>query len=56
MISIIKKEIEINKDLLSKIKWVCTFNKVTPQVFNGNLRIVEMETFSAEYKAIEDKM
>ena len=41
MINIIKKEIKISKELLSKIEWACAFNKTTPQIFNGNLRIIK---------------
>ena len=41
MITIIKKEIKISEELLSKIEWACAFNKTTPQIFNGNLRIIK---------------
>ena len=41
MINIIKKEIKISKELLSKIEWACAFNKTTLQIFNGNLRIIK---------------
>ena len=41
MINIIKKEIKISEELLSKIKWACAFNKTTPQIFNGTLRIIK---------------
>ena len=41
MINIIKKEIKISEELLSKIEWACAFNKITPQIFNGNLRIIK---------------
>ena len=41
MITVIKKEIKINKELLSKIEWACTFSKTTPKIINGTLRIIE---------------
>jgi len=41
VITVIKKEIKISKELLSKIEWACTFSKFTPQIFNGNLRIIK---------------
>lgn len=41
MITIIKKEIKISKELLSKIEWICAFSKSTPQITNGNLRIIK---------------
>lgn len=41
MITIIKKEIKISKELLSKIEWACTFSKTTPKITNGNMRIIE---------------
>ncbi len=40
MIQIIKKEINISKELLSKIEWTCKIKMVTPKIYNGNLRIV----------------
>ncbi len=41
MINIIKKEIKISEELLSKIKWACTFCKTTPKIINGTLRIIK---------------
>ena len=41
MISTIKRKISINEELLSKIKWACTFSNCEPKIRNGNLRIVE---------------
>ena len=41
MITIIKKEIKISKELLSKIQWACAFSKSTPQIINRNLRIIK---------------
>lgn len=31
----------MSKELLSKIKWTCTFSNVKPKVYNGTLRIVQ---------------
>ena len=41
MLSIIKKEINISKELKSKIEWTCKLKQVTPEIINGSLRIVE---------------
>ena len=41
MITIIKKEIKISEELLSKIEWACTFSKVIPKIINGTLRIIK---------------
>ena len=41
MISIVKKEINIQNELLSKIKWACTFSNCIPKIKNGNLKMVE---------------
>jgi len=41
MITTIKKEIPIEEELLSKIKWACTFSNCEPKIKNGNLRIVQ---------------
>jgi len=41
MLSVIKKEINMSKELLSKIKWACTFNNSEPKIYNGSLRIIE---------------
>ena len=41
MIQIIKKKIIMKEELLSKIKWACMFNKVTPKIYEGNLRIID---------------
>lgn len=41
MITIIKKEIKISEELLSKIEWACTFSKTTPKIINGTLRIIK---------------
>ena len=41
MLHIIKKEINMSKELLSKIEWTCKIKQVKPVIHNGNLRIVE---------------
>ena len=41
MISTVKREIAIEKELLSKIEWACTFSNCEPKIKNGNLRMVE---------------
>ena len=41
MISSINRKISINEELLSKIKWACTFSNCEPKIKNGNLRMVE---------------
>ena len=41
MLSIIRKEINISKELKSKIEWTCKLKQVTPEIINGSLRIVE---------------
>ena len=41
MITIIKKEIKISEELLSKIEWACTFSKTTPIIINGTIRIIK---------------
>ena len=41
MISTVKREIAIEKELLSKIEWACTFGNCEPKIKNGNLRMVE---------------
>ena len=38
---IIKKEINMSKELLSKIEWTCKMKKVKSEIINGTLRIVE---------------
>ena len=39
MITIIKKEIKISKELLSKIEWACAFSKTTPRIINRTKKI-----------------
>ncbi len=41
MISTVKRKITIEKELLSKIEWACTFSNCVPKITNGNLRMVE---------------
>jgi len=42
MLKVIKKEINISNELLSKIKWSCQFKgKENPKIYNRNLRIIE---------------
>ena len=44
MLHIIKKEINMSKELLSKIEWACRLKfkgKEQPQIINGCLRIIE---------------
>ena len=41
MISTVKREIAISKELRSKIEWACTFSNCIPKIKNGNLRMVE---------------
>ena len=41
MISTVKREIVIEKELRSKIEWACTFSNCEPKIKNGNLRMVE---------------
>ena len=41
MISTVKREIAIEKELRSKIEWAGTFSNCEPKIENGNLRMVE---------------
>ena len=41
MLQIIKKDINMSKELLSKIEWTCKIKQVKPEIRNGYLRIVE---------------
>lgn len=41
MICTVNRKISIEKDLLSKIKWACTFSNCEPKIKNGNLRMIE---------------
>ncbi len=41
MLKIIKKKIMITYELQSKISWACSFANCSPEVIEGNLRIIE---------------
>ena len=41
------KKITIQNELLSKIKWACTFSNCEPKIKNGNLR--KLEKFNVAY-------
>lgn len=41
MIQIIKKKIIMKEELLYKINWACMMSKVTPKIYEGNLRIID---------------
>ena len=41
MIRIVKRKLAVEKELLSKIEWACTFSNCVPKIKNGNLRMVE---------------
>ena len=41
MVSVIKKEIEIEESLKKKIEFICSFCNTTPIIENGSLRIIE---------------
>ena len=47
MISTIEREITIENELRSKIKWACTFSNCEPKIRNGNLR--RLEKFNIAY-------
>lgn len=52
MISTIKRKISINEELLSKIKWACTFSNCEPKIRNGNLRMVEKTNMSIIFENV----
>ena len=37
MISTVKREIAISKELHSKIEWACTFSNCKPKIKNGKM-------------------
>ena len=41
MIRIVKRKLAVEKELLSKIEWACTFSNCKPKIKNGKLRMVE---------------
>ena len=47
MISTVKREIAIEKELRSKIEWACTFSNCEPKIRNSNLR--RLEKFNVAY-------
>ena len=40
MLQIIKKEINMSNELLSKIEWACKLKQIKPEIHNGYLHIV----------------
>ena len=38
MVTITKKELEIDKELKNKIEFICSFCNTTPTIINGNIR------------------
>ena len=47
MIRIVKRKLSVEKELLSKIEWACTFSNCEPKIKNGNLR--KLEKFNVAY-------
>ena len=47
MIRIVKRKLAVEKELLSKIEWACTFSNCEPKIKNGNLR--KLEKFNVAY-------
>ena len=43
MITTVNKKISMDKDLLSRIKWACTFSNCVPKIKNGNLRMIKKQ-------------
>ena len=41
MVSVIKKEIEIEESLMKKIEFICSFCNTTLIIANGSLRTIE---------------
>ena len=41
MVSVFKKEIEIEESLKKKIEFICSFCNTTPIIENGSLRMIE---------------
>ena len=46
MVSVIKKEIEIEESLKKKIEFICSFCNTTPIIENGSLRTIERTNLS----------
>ena len=40
MVTITKKELEIDNELKNKIEFICSFCNTTPTIINGNIRMV----------------
>ncbi len=38
MVTITKKELEIDNELKNKIEFICSFCNITPTIINGNIR------------------
>lgn len=38
MVTITRKELEIDKELKNKIEFICSFCNTTPTIINGNIR------------------
>ena len=38
MVTITKKELEIDNELKNKIEFICSFCNTTPAIINGNIR------------------
>ena len=45
MISITTKELEIEKDLKRKIKFICDFCNNKPTIINGNIKNIDKSKF-----------
>ncbi len=41
MVTITKKELEIDNELKKKIEFICSFCNTTPTIINGNIRKIE---------------
>ena len=41
MVTITKKELEIDNELKNKIEFICSFCNTTPTIINGNIRKIE---------------
>lgn len=41
MVTITKKELEIDNELKNKIEFICSFCNTTPIIYNGNIKMIE---------------
>lgn len=41
MVTITKKELEIDNELKNKIEFICSFCNTTPTIINGNIRKID---------------